>query len=49
MAITAYSRSFKRELDVSQVKNLFQKIQSDIDFSEFIKVDIECPCCVSVR
>ena len=45
MAITAYSRSFKRELDVSQVKNLFQKIQSDIDFSEFIKVDIECPCC----
>lgn len=45
MAITAYSRTFKRELDVEQLKRLWNNHRKDNIFSEFVKNDIECPCC----
>ncbi|MFW6511846.1 hypothetical protein [Acinetobacter baumannii] len=45
MAITAYSKSFKRELDVEQLKRLFNDHLKDKNFAEFVKIDIECPCC----
>jgi len=45
MAITAFSKMFKRELDVKQLKSLYQQLPSEINPSEFIKIDIECPCC----
>lgn len=45
MAITAFSKRFKRELDVQQLQNLYQQLPDVIELSEFIKVDIECPCC----
>lgn len=45
MAITAYSKSFKRELDAEQLKRLFNDHLKDKNFAEFVKIDIECPCC----
>lgn len=45
MAITAYSKKFKRELDVKQLLDLYQQLPEDINHSEFIRTDIECPCC----
>lgn len=45
MAITAFSKRFNRELDVKQLQNLYQQLLNDLDPSDFIKTDIECPCC----
>lgn len=45
MAITAFSKFFKRELDVQQILNLYAEMADNNNLSEFIKVDIECPCC----
>lgn len=48
MAITAYSKKFKRELDVKQLLDLYQQLPDDIDHSEFVRTDIECPCCGTI-
>lgn len=45
MAITAYSKTFKRELDVEQLKRLCNNHLKEKNFAEFVKIDIECPCC----
>ncbi len=47
MPITAFSKTFHRELDVSQLKSLFKKSSrsGDISFRDFVKEDIECPAC----
>jgi len=45
MAITAFSKFFNRELDVQQILNLYAEIPDQNNLSDFIKVDIECPCC----
>lgn len=45
MAITAFSKKFKRELDVKQFQNLYQQFPNELDLSDFTKTDIECPCC----
>lgn len=47
MTITAYSRTFKRELDARQLENLFDNYNADsvLSFREFVKADIECPAC----
>lgn len=47
MPITAYSKTFKRELDASQLESLFNEhpISNEIAFRDFVKVDIECPAC----
>ena len=45
MTITAYSKTFKRELDARQLKNLFDENNADsaLSFRDFVKADIECP------
>lgn len=48
MAITAFSKMFKRELDVKQLQDLYQQLPSETNTSEFIKIDIECPCCGAI-
>lgn len=49
MPITAYSKTFKRELQVSQLQDLHSnfadKLNLNPDFRNFVKNDIECPCC----
>ncbi|CAH6780656.1 conserved hypothetical protein [Vibrio chagasii] len=47
MPITAYSKTFERELDVLQLQNLFNQstLSSKYSFNDFVKVDIECPAC----
>jgi hypothetical protein len=46
MPITAYSKSFQRELDVSQFKQLFEQSEpTRFTFQDFVKADIECPAC----
>ncbi|MBN3262938.1 hypothetical protein [Pectobacterium brasiliense] len=47
MTITAYSRTFKRELDARQLESLFDENNavSELSFRDFVKVDIECPAC----
>lgn len=47
MAITVYSKTFKRELDRDQLETLYKKyisVNSD-GFREFIFEDAECPMC----
>ncbi|STJ14631.1 Uncharacterised protein [Escherichia coli] len=45
MTITAYSKTFKRELDARQLKNLFDENNADsaLSFRDFVKADIEMP------
>ncbi|WP_455865659.1 hypothetical protein [Pantoea agglomerans] len=47
MTITAYSRTFKRELDARQLESLYDKnnVDSALSFRDFVKADIECPAC----
>jgi hypothetical protein len=49
MAITAFSKTFNREVDVKQLHNLHQKFEKDLrlvpDFRKFVESDIECSCC----
>ena len=47
MTITAYSRTFKRELDARQLESLFGENNADpaLSFRDFVKADIECPAC----
>ncbi|EPL8679433.1 hypothetical protein N0P70_005428 [Klebsiella michiganensis] len=47
MTITAYSRTFKRELDARQLESLFDENNTDsgLSFRDFVKADIECPAC----
>lgn len=49
MPITAYSKTFKRELQVDQLEDLHSKFLENLklnkDFRLFVKDDIECPCC----
>lgn len=47
MTITAYSRTFKRELDARQLESLFDENNADpaMSFRDFVKSDIECPAC----
>lgn len=45
MAITAFSKKFKRELDVKQFQSLYEELPSKLNFADFVKTDIECPCC----
>lgn len=47
MTITAYSRTFKRELDARQLESLFEENNADsaLGFRDFVKADIECPAC----
>lgn len=47
MPITAYSNTYKRELDVTQLESLFdQRLNpTNISFQNFVKNDIECPAC----
>ena len=43
MTITAYSKTFKRELDARQLKDLFDENNADsaLSFRDFVKADIE--------
>jgi len=41
MAITAFSKMFKRELDVKQFQNLYQQFPNELDLSDFTKNDIQ--------
>ncbi len=47
MPITAYSRTFKRELDVTQLERLFIQFShaATDNFRDFVRKDIECPAC----
>ena len=49
MPITAYSKTFKRELQVSQLEDLHsqfvEQLKLNPDFRLFVKDDVECPCC----
>ncbi len=47
MAITVYSRTFKKELDIVQLENqyLLNCSQNYKSFREFVEVDAECPIC----
>ncbi|MGK0376796.1 MAG: hypothetical protein ACJA1Z_000600 [Patiriisocius sp.] len=45
MPITAFSKKFKRELDVTQLENLFKQSGTEVSFQSFVKADIECPAC----
>lgn len=47
MTITAYSRTFKSELDAQQFEKLFNEknSSSDLNFRDFVRADIECPAC----
>ncbi|WP_456311409.1 hypothetical protein [Serratia proteamaculans] len=47
MTITAYSRTFKRELDARQLESLFDEnnVDAALSFRDFVKADIECPAC----
>lgn len=47
MTITAYSRTFKRELDARQLESCFDENNTDsaLSFRDFVKADIECPAC----
>lgn len=47
MPITAYSKFYKRELDVHQLESLFQE-ESQTEhssFQDFVLFDVECPSC----
>lgn len=48
MPITAYSKTFKRELQVSQLEDLHsqfvEQLKLNPDFRLFVKDDVECPC-----
>lgn len=49
MAITAYSRTFQREVQVSQLEDLHRIFANELklnsDFRLFVSEDVECPCC----
>ncbi|EPN4497214.1 hypothetical protein ACUCI8_003023 [Yersinia enterocolitica] len=47
MPITAYSQTFKRELDVTQLERLFMQSPHAAkgNFRDFVRTDIECPTC----
>jgi hypothetical protein len=47
MPITAYSNTYKRELDVTQLESLFNESPHslDVSFQNFVKNDVECPAC----
>jgi len=47
MTITAYSRTFKSELDAQQLESLFNEkySSSELNFRDFVRADIECPAC----
>lgn len=47
MAITVYSRTFKKELDIVQLLNLYSSnnVLNFSDFKEFVAFDAECPIC----
>ncbi|HEN3282346.1 TPA: hypothetical protein U5D21_004266 [Yersinia enterocolitica] len=47
MPITAYSQTFKRELDVTQLERLFMQSPHAAkgNFRDFVRNDIECPAC----
>jgi len=47
MAITVYSKKFKRELDKEQLENLYLKFVSNnlVGFRNFVHEDVECPIC----
>ncbi|MDX6016221.1 MULTISPECIES: hypothetical protein [Shewanella] len=47
MPITAYSNTYKRELDATQLESLFNESPHslDVSFQNFVKNDIECPSC----
>lgn len=49
MSLTAYSHTFKRELQVSQLRELFEKSTPPIegDFKDFVRTDIECSSCLA--
>lgn len=49
MSLTAYSRMFKRELQVSQLKELFENSTPTIsgEFKDFVKADVECSSCLA--
>lgn len=49
MSLTAYSRTFKRELQVSQLKELFENSKPAIsgEFKDFVKADVECSSCLA--
>lgn len=47
MAITVYSKTFKRELDKNQLESLYlQNVSENLDgFRKFVYEDAECPIC----
>lgn len=47
MPITAYSKTYQRELDVSQLESLFDQssLSAELSFRDFVITDIECPAC----
>lgn len=47
MAITVYSKRFKRELDKEQLERLYNEnaLYEHQDFREFVYTDAECPIC----
>lgn len=47
MAITVYSKKFKRELDKEQLERLYNEncLNESIDFRSFVYADAECPIC----
>ncbi|HHN8710730.1 TPA: hypothetical protein ACP6WH_004913, partial [Escherichia coli] len=47
MAITVYSRTFKKELDMVQLLNHYSSDNAlnFSDFKEFVAFDAECPIC----
>lgn len=49
MSITAYSRTFKRELQVSQLRELFENSSQSIssEFRDFVRSDVECSSCLA--
>lgn len=49
MSLTAYSRTFKRELQVSQLRELFENSTPTIsgEFKDFVKTDVECSSCLA--
>lgn len=49
MSLTAYSHTFKKELQVSQLKELFDKAVPAIpcDFKDFVRADVECSSCLA--
>lgn len=49
MPITAFSKAFRRELDVKQLEDLHKEFLEEKNlepnFRNFVESDVECPCC----